>query len=109
MILLWHHADRWRETGLATVELRVAGLPFGSERLRVRHWRIDDEHSNAHAAWVRLGRPDDPSPAEVAALKQSQGLQRLDAPDVARLGGGEVATRLKLPLHACSLLELGPA
>jgi xylan 1,4-beta-xylosidase len=108
-ILLWHQADRWRETGRATVDLTVARLPFDAERVRVRHWRIDDERSNAYAEWVRQGRPDDPSAAQIRRLKERQGLELLEPPRTASLEDGRFVAHLDLPLHACSLLELTPA
>ena len=108
-VLLWHHADRWRETGVATVDVTVRSVPFGERGVCVRHWRIDDEHSNAHAEWARMGRPEDPSPAQIEQLKQRMGLELVEQPAVSSLGDGLFRTSFELPLHAVSLLELTPS
>lgn len=107
-VLLWHHADRWRATGSASVDLTIQGLPFDGSSVSMRHWRIDDEHSNAYAEWVRQGRPEDPSAAQLEQIKRRQGLELLEAPATHQCDGGRISLRIELPLHACSLIELTP-
>ena len=54
-ILVWHYHDDDVPGADARIELAIAGLPRGTPRLT--HYRIDDGHSNAYAAWQRLGSP----------------------------------------------------
>ncbi len=48
-------------------EFLVRGLACG--RYRVRVWTVDDERGNALHAWRRMGAPDYPKAAELAALR----------------------------------------
>ena len=77
---------------------------------RVRHWRIDGEHSNAYAEWLRQGGPEDPSPAQLAQLRARQGLELLSP--IARHGvegDAPLVLRFDLPLFGVSLVEISPA
>ncbi len=107
-VLAWHQSDPWWTEGAAEVHLTVAGLPFEGPA-RVRHWRIDGAHSNAHGEWVRLGRPETPSPAQVARLRRRQGLELLEPSRVVVPPRRTLEYRFRLPLHATSLLEIEPA
>jgi xylan 1,4-beta-xylosidase len=107
-VLVWHQADAWWAEGEADVEVTVAGVPFAGPA-RIHHWRIDGDHSNAYGEWLRLGRPEDPSPARVARLKSRQGLELLEAPRIVSPADGALGLRFRLPLHATSLLEIEPA
>jgi xylan 1,4-beta-xylosidase len=108
-VLLWHQADAWWAEGAAEVALHLERLPFSGPAV-VRHFRIDGAHSNAYAEWVRLGRPDDPSPAQLDRLRLRQGLELLAPPgpvDVDPSGG--LRLPVTLPIQATSLIEIEPA
>ncbi|MCC7368688.1 MAG: glycoside hydrolase [Chloroflexi bacterium] len=105
-VMVWHHADRWRETGTATVDLTLSGIAFAGETAMLRHWRIDGEHSNAHGEWVRLGKPEDPTPVQLERLTSRMGLEQLSPPAAVPVVNGQVTVRFELPLHGVSLLEL---
>ena len=108
-VLLWHQADAWWAEGRAEVTLVLERLPFTGPAV-VRHFRIDGRHSNAYAEWVRMGRPDDPSPAQLARLRQRQGLEELAAPGRAEVDpGGGLRLAVTLPIQGTSLLEVEPA
>src|SRR5262245_36515501 len=107
-VLAWHQTDPWWTEGEADVQLTVTGLPFEGPA-RVRHWRIDGAHSNAYGEWVRLGRPETPSPAQVARLARRQGLELLEPARVVAPARRALECRFPLPLHATSLLEIEPA
>ena len=106
-VLVWHQADPWWLQGQADVALHLDHLPFTGPA-RLHHYRIDGEHSNAYAEWVRQGRPQDPSPAQVARIKSRQGLERLEPPRVVSAAGGRLELGFRLPLYGVSLIELEP-
>ena len=54
-----------------------------------------------------MGRPQDPTPEQLAALKARQGLEAGD-PLPLTPSGDRAELRLRLPLHALSLVEIGP-
>jgi xylan 1,4-beta-xylosidase len=106
-VALWHHVDDQYATAPdATVHLSLRNLPFDPARARVRHWRIDSQHSNAFSAWQAMGRPQDPTPEQLAALKARQGLEAGDPVHATPDREGGLRLELRLPLHALSLLEV---
>jgi xylan 1,4-beta-xylosidase len=109
-VLVWRHADDQyaADARAAEITLTIERLPFGG-RARVTHWRIDAAHSNSHAAWRALGGPQDPSPAELRAIQERQGLERLEPPQTVPVRDGTATLRIALPLPGVSLLELSPA
>ena len=107
-VLLWHQADEWWAEGEAEVTLQMEHLPFGGQAT-VRRYQIDGEHSNGYAEWVRQGCPQDPSPAQVARIKERQGLELYEPPATAPIGpDGSLDLRFTLPMFATVLLEIEP-
>ena len=90
----------------AEVELALSALPFASGEAKLQHFRIDEDHSNAFAAWKRLGSPQQPTPEQYAQLEQAGKLAALAGPEMFRVEGGAVLVRFKLPRQAVSLLIL---
>ncbi|GAA0526559.1 beta-xylosidase [Rhizomicrobium palustre] len=71
-VLLWNYHDDDRPGAAAEVALTLKGLPKGAKLLR--EYRIDEGHSNAYAAWQKMGSPDAPTTAQIAELKAAGGL-----------------------------------
>lgn len=109
-VLVWHQADEWWSDGEgeAEVELCVERVPFAGAA-QVRHFRIDATHSNAYAAWVAQGEPQEPSAAQLVHLRRRQGLELLEPPREAPADGNAVLLRFRLPLQGTSLIEIQPA
>jgi xylan 1,4-beta-xylosidase len=105
-IMAWHYHDDDVPGASATVQLEVTGLPWRSGAIRVDHFRIDADHSNAYVAWQRLGSPPQPSPAQFAQLEEAGRLARLAAPAEVRVEDGRVGLEFALPRQAVSLLVL---
>jgi xylan 1,4-beta-xylosidase len=91
-----------------TVRLRVA-VPPGAV-YAVRHYRIDEAHSNVVAAWERMrGGAPWPTPDQWARLRQLNTLDELRPPSqVSADGGGILEFGFDLPMPAVSYLELVP-
>jgi xylan 1,4-beta-xylosidase len=106
-VALWHHVDdQYAAAPPADVAVTLRNLPFAAQRMAVRHWRIDATHSNAYTAWQEMGRPQDPTPAQLEALRARQGLEQGEPLQAVPDGDGGVRITLRLPLHALSLLEV---
>jgi xylan 1,4-beta-xylosidase len=108
-VLVWRRADDQYLTdqAAADVEIVLEGLPFAGSTARIREWRIDAEHSNSHTAWQAAGAPDDPSEAQLRAIKDRQGLERLGGDRVETVqAGGRLTLRVSLPLPSVSLVEI---
>jgi xylan 1,4-beta-xylosidase len=107
-VLIYNHHDDWDLSGEYTIELEIANLPFDGEELVLKHYRIDQAHSNAYAEWVRQGRPMYPAPGQRAAIKSREGLELLEPPRTVSLDGSQVKLSFSLPVHGISLLCVAP-
>ncbi len=103
-VLVWHYHDDDVPGPAADVELALSGLPLRAGGARMRHYRIDDDHSNAFAAWQRMGAPQKPTPQQSAQLERAGQLAAMDATEVVRVKDAAATWRLTLPRRAVSLL-----
>jgi xylan 1,4-beta-xylosidase len=74
--------------------------------VRLRHYRIDRDHSNAFTVWQGMGSPKQPTPEQYARLEKAGMLAPLGEPETLRVDDAKVTLRLKLPRQAVSLLVL---
>ncbi|NVM75685.1 xylan 1,4-beta-xylosidase [Duganella sp. SG902] len=103
-IMVWnYHDDDVIDAG-APVELKISGIP--ARQVRLRHFRIDQEHGNSYRAWLRMGSPASPSAAQVAQLTQASELAQLGATSTLKTPGGQATLTLRLPRQAVSLFTL---
>jgi xylan 1,4-beta-xylosidase len=106
-LFLASHHDDWDVRGSRKVTFRLAGLTAG--RVYAVHCcRIDDRHSNAHTAWIEMGRPQPPSDLQRTRLQEAA---RLVTEDLGHVSGGRDCTDLSvtMPAHSVCLLTLTPA
>jgi xylan 1,4-beta-xylosidase len=104
-VLVWNYHDEDVATPDAGVQLQIAGIPGAAKRVLVRHYRIDETHSNAWTAWKNMGSPQQPTPEQYAVLEAAGQLQELESPrwiDRAK----ETNIDLRLPRQAVSLVQL---
>ena len=99
------HDDDLPEPG-AEVQIQVENLPPRSGDLRVRQFRIDEEHSNAYTAWQQLGSPQKPTPEQYAQLEKAGQLSEVAEPVTITDEGSTVSLNFALPHKAVSLLQL---
>ena len=105
-VMVWHYHDDDVAGPDAAVELAVAGLPAAITRAKLAHYRIDEHHSNAYAAWKRMGSPPAPDRDQYGELGAASELALLDAPAAARVESGVVTLRFALPRQAVSLVTI---
>jgi xylan 1,4-beta-xylosidase len=84
------------------VTLEIAGLPRGVPQ--VTHYRIDAQHSNAYAAWQRMGSPATLDKAAYDALRAAGQLSMLEKSVAERAAGGKWRLEFVLPRQAVSLI-----
>ncbi|HEX6076345.1 MAG TPA: xylan 1,4-beta-xylosidase [Micromonosporaceae bacterium] len=89
------------------VTLRISGLT--SRRYRMRHLRVDHDHSNIQAAWQRLGGGAWPDNGQWAALRAADRFESYEPDRPVEPDGGLVEHRFPLPMPGVTLLELVPA
>lgn len=106
-VMVWHYHDDDVAGPDAAVSLALAGLPASVTSAKLTHHRIDQNHSNAYAEWLRLGSPVAPDPRQYAAIEQASNLATLaDAPPTVTVAGGRAKLDFALPRQAVSLLVL---
>ena len=105
-VLVWNYRDEEALAAEMPVELSVAGLPASATRILVRHYRIDQSHSNSYTVWKAMGSPQAPSGEQYQALKASGQLQLLESPRWVESKAGAVELDFGMPGESVSLVEL---
>ena len=103
-VLLWHYHEDDVPGPSAAVDLNITGLTGASANVRVTHYRIDEEHSNAFSAWKRLGSPQQPTPEQYSALEQKGRLATLAPEEQFKIQNGALRLKITLPRQAVHLL-----
>ncbi len=105
-ILVWNYHDDDVAGPNAAIALSVLGLPAGSQRVLMKHYRIDANHSNAFSAWKGMGSPQEPTAEQQRQLEAAGQLQMLDSPNWLWNESGSVAIKFDLPRQGVSLITL---
>jgi len=110
-VLVWNGTlDQSKVAGHAPlarrVRLELTGLAESGYRLR--HWRVDGEHSNVRAVWEELGGGDWPEEEQWRVLHSRNTLDAYEPERQLTAGDGAVPVELTLPMPAISYLELAP-
>ena len=105
-VMIWNYHDDDVPAPDTPIALDVRGLPAQNERILLRQYRIDQNHSNSYKAWLAMGSPQNPTPAQYAELKAAGQLQMLDSPRWISNQNGRVEVELSAPRESVSLVEL---
>jgi xylan 1,4-beta-xylosidase len=105
-VMLWNYQDEDVAGTDSPVVVKFRGIPAGAQRVLVRHYRIDRDHSNAYTAWLAMGSPQNPTAEQIERLKAAGQLQLLESPRWVDAMKGETKISFELPRQAVSLLEL---
>jgi xylan 1,4-beta-xylosidase len=82
-------------------------LPKGNSKGKLRHFRIDEFHSNAYDLWRRMGEPVAPDEKIYEQLQVASDLAILEtAPQLALINEGEARLDFNLPRQGVSLVQL---
>jgi xylan 1,4-beta-xylosidase len=104
-VLVWNYHDDETGGADAPVELNVGGVPANGKVL-VRHYRIDQNHSNSYTVWKAMGSPQSPSGEQYAELRATGQLQMLDSPQWVESKEHSVKLNFSMPRQSVSLVEL---
>ena len=105
-LLAWNYHDDDLPGPAANVQVEITGIPAATRRVLLRHYRIDETHSNAWTAWKRMGSPQSPNAEQYAALEAAGQLQQLDSPRWIDTPAGGAKLDITLPRQAVSLLQV---
>ena len=104
--MVWNYHDDDLPAEAAPVNLTISGVPANVKRVLVRHFRIDQDHSNAYTLWKKLGSPQQPTPEQYAQLETAGQLQLLTSPEYVNAKSGQVELHFTLPRLAVSLVQV---
>jgi xylan 1,4-beta-xylosidase len=105
-VMVWNYHDEDAPAPASDVRLTVAGVPTTTGRVLLRHYRIDQEHSNAYAVWKQMGSPQNPTREEYARLEAAGQLALVESPRWVSKPGPEAPIEFSLPRQGVSLIEL---
>jgi xylan 1,4-beta-xylosidase len=105
-VLVWHYHDDDVPGPDAAVQLILTGLPQASGEVRLTHYRIDQNHSNAYAEWKLMGSPPAPTREQYRQLEQAGRLARLESPEVVTVHDHKAELAFTLPRQGVSLLVM---
>jgi xylan 1,4-beta-xylosidase len=105
-VLTWNYHDDDVPAAEAKVLLEISGVPSTATRVKVHHYRIDENHSNAWTVWKAMGSPQHPTPEQYARLEAAGQLQLADSPRWVDVRGGATKLEFLLPRQGVSLMEL---
>jgi xylan 1,4-beta-xylosidase len=105
-VMLWDYHDEDVPAAGAEVQVTIAGIPAGVERVLLEHYRIDETHSNSYHVWKAMGSPQTPTEAQYLRLKEAGQLELLTSPNWLEVKDGKVTIGTSLPRQATSLMHL---
>ncbi len=105
-VLVWHYHDDDVPGPSADVDLVLRRLPFSERNVKVSHYRVDADNSNAYTVWKSMGSPAAPSPEQYQQLEKASALALLSTPNTVRVQDAQARLQLSLPRQGVSLLVL---
>ncbi len=105
-VLLWNYHDDDLPAPDAPIDLAIENLPATVQEVLVRHWRMDETHSNAYTLWKKLGSPREPSAEDQARLEAAGRLEMIAPPERRAVEGRGIKSSFALPRQAVSLVQI---
>ncbi len=105
-VMLWNYQDQASAGPSANLRVTIRGLPQTAQRVLLEQFRIDDEHSNAYTAWLRMGSPQRPTPQQYASLQATGQLALFGSPQWMSPHQGVLQTQVTLPRESLALLRI---
>ncbi|MGZ8901882.1 MAG: GH39 family glycosyl hydrolase, partial [Limisphaerales bacterium] len=105
-VMVWNYHDDDIAGPAADIDLILTALPLKAGTANLRHFRIDENHSNAFAAWKRMGSPQQPMPEKYEQLEKAGRLAELGASEKISVKDSVATVKLNLPRQGVSLVQL---
>ena len=103
-IMLWNYHDVDKKGEFSKVSIDITGITSSSAKLI--HYRIDDELSNSYELWKKMGSPQNPTPAQIAALEKAGQLAMVNPPKKVSISNGVLKLETDLPRQAVDLFQI---
>lgn len=102
-ILLWNYHDADTEAHPTAIALTLSGLP--THEALTTEYRMDHNHSNAYAEWLKQGSPQSPTADQLVRLEKAARLGVIGRGSVAVINGtGQI--NISLPRQGVSLIHV---
>ena len=106
-VMIWHYHDDDLVGPDAAITLSVAGLPSDVSKAKLTHYRVDENHGNAYATWLKMGSPVAPNAGQYSELQNASKLTRFDqGSDSTSVKNGVAQLSFPLPRQGVSLVEM---
>ncbi len=103
-IMVWHYHDDDVIAKAEKINLNLSEII--AKKVKLTHYRIDNEHSNAYEVWKKMGSPQNPTPVQYIALEKDGQLQPLEKPKNLKTKNGTLNINFDLPRQGVSLVRL---
>lgn len=103
-IMVWNYHDLNLITPEVNVRLACQGLKDGTVTLR--HYRIDQEHSNSYTVWMEMGSPQEVTPEQIEQLEQAGQLDEIGSEVERTVSEGTLDINVALEGQAVSLFVI---
>jgi xylan 1,4-beta-xylosidase len=103
-VMIWNYHDEDLQGPAEKMNLLLKNLP--AKNVKVKHYRIDSQHSNSYEAWKKMGSPQNPTPQQIKVLEQSGQLQELGAVQNLKVKNEGLDLSIQIPRQAVSLLQI---
>jgi xylan 1,4-beta-xylosidase len=105
-ILVWHYHDDDIAGPVASVKIKLNGIPNSAATARLTRYVIDADHSNSFTAWQKMGSPQQPTAEQYAQLEKAGGLTQFGSPSMKAIVNRELTLDFPLSRQAVTLLIL---
>jgi xylan 1,4-beta-xylosidase len=103
-VLVWYYHDDDLPGPDAAIDLALNGIPLKNGNARLTQYRIDGDHSNAYAVWLRMGSPSALNATQYAQLEKAGQLAELAPAETIRVEKGQAHVKFDLPRQGVALL-----
>ncbi|KAB7729935.1 beta-xylosidase [Rudanella paleaurantiibacter] len=103
-VMVWNYHDEDVPGPATPVQLTINGL--GKNKVQVRHYRVDDRHSNSFEQWKAMGSPQQVSAGQYKTLEKAGQLQELASPTSKAVADGTTTLTFDLPRQGVSFIQL---
>lgn len=102
--MVWHYHDD--DTAGPDAEAGISIDGWGDRKASLKHFRMDETHSNSFGVWKAMGKPVNPQGADYARLEASGQLAQIEDVASVAVSGGKIELRTTFPRQGVSLLRL---
>lgn len=103
-IMVWNYHDDDKQGEAEPISLSIKNIP--AKKVRVNHYRIDNEHSNSYEVWKKMGSPQNPTQEQISKLEKAGQLATLGPPEKLKVTNGLIKINMDLPRQGVSLIQL---